>query len=344
MNRTEKGQEMLWNRRTVVAAGAAGVALAGCVTVRAAAPIAAADSDPAYAKTNSRPPPFHRTPEERFANLAGFPFAPRYAFVDGLRVHYLDEGRGDRGTLLLLHGEPTWSFLYRNLIPTFVAAGYRIIAPDMVGFGRSDKATQESWYTLDAHVRVLGQLIDQLALRDIILVCQDWGGPYGLINAAERPHLIARLVILNTWLHHDKYHYTDALRAWNQRAPSVDFSQLGELPFLGGPDSAEVVRAGYRAPFEGPATQAGARRWPWMLPFANPVEGGAQRQAKAYAALSKWPKPAHVIFGDRDKVFNVEWGRAFADHIPGSTFDTVPAGHMVQELGVPLAQLILRRI
>lgn len=293
---------------------------------------------------NHQAPPLHRTPEARFANLQGYPFAPNYAEFDGLRMHYLDEGSGVAGVMLLLHGEPTWSFLYRNLIPTFTAAGYRIIAPDMIGFGRSDKVTDEAWYTLDAHVAMLRRLIEQLDLQETTLVCQDWGGPIGLINATDMPERFRRLIILNTWLHHEGYAYTDALRAWNQMAPQVDFAQMGGAPFAGGPDSLEVIRAGYGAPFEGKETQAGARRWPWMLPFMNPVEGGAARQAKAYAALATWGSPAHVIFGDSDAVFSVDWGKAFAAHIPGATFDSIAGGHMVQEVGRPLAELILRRI
>ena len=144
--------------------------------------------------------PRHRTPDARFATLKNFPFAPHYAEINGLRMHYLDEGSGTAGTMLLLHGEPTWSFLYRNLIPTFTAAGYRIIAPDMIGFGRSDKVTDESWYTLDAHVGMLRGLIERLDLRNVTLVCQDWGGPIGLVNATEMPERFSRLVILNTWL------------------------------------------------------------------------------------------------------------------------------------------------
>ena len=289
-------------------------------------------------------PRIHRTPEERFTGLAGYPFAPHYLETAGLRMHYLDEGSGAAGVMLLLHGEPTWSFLYRNLIPVFTAAGYRIVAPDMIGFGKSDKVTDAGWYTLDAHVAMLRALIEHLDLRDVTLVCQDWGGPVGLINATDMPERFSRLIILNTWLHHEAYAYTDALRAWNAHAPSVDFSRMGTGPFGGSPDSPETIMAGYQAPFEGPETQTGAFRWPWMLPFMNPKEGGATRQAQAFDRLANWTKPAHVIFGDADAVFDVTWGQAFAAHIPGATFDTVKGGHMVQEIGRPLAELILDRI
>jgi len=286
-----------------------------------------------------------RTTESRFANLKGYAFAPHYQEINGLRMHYVDEGTAVRGTMLLLHGEPTWSFLYRNMIPVFVKAGYRVIAPDMIGFGKSDKVTDPNWYTLDAHVGMLRGLIERLDLRNITVVCQDWGGPYGLVNATEMPDRFSRLVILNTWLHHEGYEYTQALRDWNARSQSVDFSNIGGANWATySPDDAETLRVAYSAPFEGRETQIGALRWPWMLPFMNPREGGAERQAKAYAALGRWNKPAHVIFGETDEVFNVEWGKKFAAHIPGATFDIIPgAGHMVQEVGAPLAELILKR-
>lgn len=217
----------------------------------------------------------------------------------------------------------------------------------MIGFGRSDKVTDAGWYTLDAHVAMLRGLIERLDLHDITLVCQDWGGPIGLVNATEMPDRFARLIILNTWLHHDGYQYTPALHEWNRRSAGVDFAQMGALPWLPSPDPVEVIVAGYRAPFppDQPEAQTGAFRWPWMLPFMNPVEGGAERQARAYAALATWNGPAHVIFGALDQIFTPEWGREFADHIPGATFDVIPeVRHMVQETGAPLAHLILQRI
>lgn len=287
-----------------------------------------------------------RTPDERFANLKGYPFAPHYADIDGLRMHYVDEGQPTKGTLLLLHGEPSWSYLYRNLIPVFVQAGYRVIAPDMIGFGRSDKVTDPNWYTLDAHVGMLRGLVERLDLRNVTLVCQDWGGPIGLVNATDMPDRFARLVILNTWLHHDGYRYTQAIFDWNARSQAVNFATIPPMPWLPrSPDSAQDLQAAYRAPFDTPESQIGALRWPWMLPFKNPKEGGADRQSRAYAALASWRKPAHVIFGETDQIFTVAWGKEFAAHIPGATFDVVPgAGHMVQEVGAPLAELILRRI
>lgn len=289
--------------------------------------------------------PRTRTAESRFDGLAKYPFAARYAELHGLRMHYVDEGTATQGTMLLLHGEPTWSYLYRNVIPSLVGAGFRVVAPDMIGFGKSDKVTDPDWYTLDSHAAMLRALIEHLDLQDVTIVCQDWGGPYGLVNVADMPERFARLVILNTWLHHVGYEYTPALHQWHEMSTSVDFSALHGGFALPSEDPIDVVQAAYRAPFDSPEAQTGAFRWPWMLPFAHPVEGGAERQAAAYARLASWDRPTHVIFGDGDAIFTVDWGRAFAAHIPGATFDVIEgAGHMVQETGPRLAEKLLGRI
>jgi len=281
-------------------------------------------------------PGVHRTPDARFENLDAYPWQPNYMYIDGLRIHYLDEGQGSAGVMLLLHGEPSWSFLYRNMIPTFLESGYRIIAPDMIGFGKSDKVIDREWYTVDSHVAILQELITKLDLNNITVFVQDWGGPNGLITATEMPDRFERLIVMNTWLHHEEYEYTDALRGWNVRSQSRDFTQF-VLPPLADP--------AYRAPFDSQQATAGALRWPWMLPFAQPEEGAAQRQERAFNALANWNEPAHFFFGDQDQVFTVDWGRKFSAHVPGSTFDVIEgASHFVQETGEPLAKLIMQRI
>ena len=281
-------------------------------------------------------PGVHRTPDARFENLEAYPWEPNYMYIDGLRVHYLDEGDGSEGVMLLLHGEPSWSYLYRNMIPTFLESGYRIIAPDMIGFGKSDKVIDLEWYTADSHIAVLQELITELNLNNITVFVQDWGGPNGLITATEMPDRFERLIVMNTWLHHEEYEYTDALRRWNVRSQSRDFTQDFFPPL---PDPA------YQAPFDSQQATAGALRWPWMLPFAQPEEGAAQRQERAFNALANWNEPAHFFFGDQDQVFTVDWGRKFSAHVPGSTFDVIEgASHFVQETGEPLARLILQRI
>lgn len=292
--------------------------------------------------------PRARTPEERFENIKGYPFAPHYAEINTLRVHYVDEGKADKGTFLLLHGEPSWSYLYRNLIPVFTKAGYRVIAPDMIGFGKSDKVTEPTWYTLEAHVGIVRGLVEKLNLRNVTIVVQDWGGPIGLVAATDTPDRFSRLIILNTWLDHPGYNTTQALRDWNRRSVATDFSKMGAGPWAqNSPDEPATLAQAYGAPFppDRPELQVGAHRWPWMLPFVNPVEGGAARTAAAYASLASWKKPAHVIFGAKDMIFTVDWGKEFAAHIPGATFDVIAEGsHMVQETGAPLAELILKRI
>ena len=256
----------------------------------------------------------HRTPEERFANIEDYPFDPHYIDIDGLRMHYADEGTGEAGTFLLLHGEPVWSYMYRGAIPGLVAAGYRVIAPDNIGFGKSDKVVDLEWYTLDHHVDTLKTLVTRLDLRNVTIVVNDWGGPNGLIMATEMPDRFDRLVILNTWLHHEGYEYTDFLRVWNVESQSRDFTSW-PIPAV-------------QAPFDSPDAVAGALRWPWMLPFEQPEAGNAHRQAGAFDALASWDKPAHVIFGDSDRVFTEEWGRQFAAQIPGATFTSVEGeGH-----------------
>jgi haloalkane dehalogenase len=290
-------------------------------------------------------PGIHRTPEARFAEIDDFPFEPHYIDIDGLRMAYVDEGAGKAGTFLLLHGEPVWSYMYRGAIPGLAAAGYRVVAPDNVGFGRSDKVIDPEWYTLDNHVQTLKRLVTKLDLRNVTVVVNDWGGPNGLVMATEMPDRFDRLIILNTWLHFEGHPYTQALRSWHARSQSVDFT---------GPAFPLAVRA----PFDSPDAQAGALRWPWMLPFAEPEAGNAVRQEAAWNNLASWSKPAHVIFGDSDRVFTEEWGRQFAAHIPGATFTTIegeghrpllftgPAGGQFtgEHRGDEFAELVLRLI
>ncbi|MCB1643839.1 MAG: alpha/beta fold hydrolase, partial [Pseudomonadales bacterium] len=152
-----------------------------------------------------------RTPDQNFADLEDYPFAPHYHQWQDLRVHYLDEGPEDGPVMLLLHGMPTWSYLYRHIIPPLVAQGYRCIAPDHLGFGKSDKPLDIHWYTIARHTEVLTSLIVALDLQNITLVCQDWGGPTGLAQTAMMSERFARLTIMNTWLHHAEYEYSEGI-------------------------------------------------------------------------------------------------------------------------------------
>ena len=257
------------SRRSLLQLGgvAGATALLGCSGDERATPrtTTTTSSTSSSSSTTSLPPTpeFVRTPGDRFGGLLGFDYQPHYLqTADGLRVHYLDEGPGDAGVALLLHGEPTWCYLYRNVIPTLAAAGYRCIAPDHIGFGKSDKVTEDDWYTLDAHVATLQGVIEELDLTDITLVCQDWGGPNGLITAIDLPDRFERLVVLNTWLHHDGYEYSPHLVDWNtlSQNPEFDFGLVGFQMAPWSVDEAPTLHAAYAAPFIDHASRTGARR------------------------------------------------------------------------------------
>ena len=299
----------------------------------------------------------YRTPDEAFDGLPDYPFAPNYLEWDGLRTHYVDEGPKDAPVALLLHGEPTWSYIYRKFIPVLRAAGYRCVAPDYIGFGKSDKVTDDNWYVIDRHIERLAEFIQRLDLRNITMMVQDWGGPIGLINAVAMPERIDRLAILNTWLHHEGYEYSPAIKAW--RAAATNRHWLGwmrhDLPVgaivrrtsarpVANP---EELEAAYEAPFTGSiASKAGARRFPGCITFAEPEAGAAAKQEAAFEALKSWEKPVHVIFGANDPIFTPEWGRQWAGMIPGATFDAIErASHFCQEdAGEEIAHKLLERV
>ena len=294
-----------------------------------------------------------RTPDERFEKLPGSSFAPHYLDWNGLRVHYLDEGPRGGQPVLLLHGEPTWSHLYAGVIPALVAAGYRCIAPDHVGFGRSDKPADDGWYVIERHVECIAHVIRSLDLGDAVLVVQDWGGPIGLRQAVDMPERFARLVILNTWLHHAGFEYGQGIRGW--RAAAIDPTKLGgDMPCgrivagtlsRPGHDLA-AVQAAYDAPFPDARHKAGARRFPWCLPFAQPAEGNAADQERCFRALPGLGKPAHLVFGDADPIFSFEWAERWAKGLPGATLDRIAgAGHFLQQdAPADLAAALLRRL
>jgi haloalkane dehalogenase len=281
-----------------------------------------------------------RTPDERF-DAIDWPFDPHwFEHADGLRQHYVDERPDgpERGTFLLLHGEPTWAFLYRDWIAPLVADGFRVVAPDHLGFGRSDKPVDDAWYSIARHRAALQILVTALDLHDISLVVQDWAGPIGLCNAVADQQRYARLFIFNTWLHDDTFEYSEGVRWWRQAA--LDPEQLGgDMPVgnivagtLRRPGhDVEAIRAAFDAPFPDYASKAGARRFPYCIPFGEPELGDADAQARARAALRSWSIPVHVAFGDADTVFTWEWAEQWAAEIPGATLQRIEgAGHFVQ--------------
>jgi haloalkane dehalogenase len=272
----------------------------------------------------------YRTPDERFVALPGFGFEPRYVEQDGLRLHYLDEGAGD--PVLCLHGEPTWSYLYRKMIPPLSGAA-RVIAPDYFGFGRSDKPVDRDWYSFDRHYASILRLAEGLGLDRLTVVVQDWGGPIGLRLAVEQPDRVDRLVILNTGVGGGRAP-NDVWLAFREvvRAAGGEF-QAGRLirrACVRGLDD-EVVAA-YDAPFPTPESKAG----PLMFPEQVPTEPEHPNTAPLMAirdALMSWEKPALVLFGDSDPIFPPVVAERISELIPGALpAETIAdAGHFVQE-------------
>jgi haloalkane dehalogenase len=271
----------------------------------------------------------YRTPDERFEGLPDFPFAPNYVEQEGLRLHYLDEGEGD--PVLLLHGEPTWSFLYRKLIPPLTGVA-RCVAPDYFGFGRSDKPTDRGWYSYDRHTESLAQFAQELDLKNITVVVQDWGGPLGFRFAVENPDRVARLVVMNTGI---------GARAPNEewlrfqafmRRVDTDIipGQLVRLSLVQ-PTTDEVI-AGYDAPFPVPESRLGVVQFPELV-----ATGADHPSAPAMLAvreqLRTFDRPALVLFSDGDPIFSRRAAEVMAELLPAAELDppVEGAGHFLQE-------------
>ena len=273
-----------------------------------------------------------RTPDDRFEGLPGYDFAPHYAEIDGLRLHYVDEGPREGTPIVCFHGEPTWAYLYRKMLPPLVAAGHRVICPDYAGFGRSDKPTDRGWYSYDGHVELMTALLDRLELRGATVVVQDWGGPIGLRWAVEQEERVERLVVLNTGIFTGRV--SKGFLAWR------DFAQKNpDLPVgfvLQGATKSELapeVVAAYEAPFPSPESKAGAAQFPLLVPTEEDGPGASQMRDVA-DALSRWQKPALVAFSDSDPVFpHPKSGQVFCDRIPGARPQVTIAGaaHFLQE-------------
>ena len=278
-----------------------------------------------------------RTPDERFHNLADFPFAAHYVDVDDadgtrLRLAYVDEGPADAAPVLLMHGEPSWSYLYRKIIPPLAAAGHRVVAPDLIGFGRSDKPARRDDYTYERHVAWMSQWLLGLDLKDITLFCQDWGGLIGLRLVAAFPERFAGVVVANTGLPTGTG-MTDGFKAWLEFSQSVPQMPIGMI-VAGGtarPLSPEEIAA-YDAPFPDESYKEGARQFPKLVPV-TPEHGSVCENKAAWQVLEGFEKPVVTYFSDKDAV--TRGGEAvFQARVPGTRGQphvTLHGGHFVQE-------------
>jgi haloalkane dehalogenase len=294
-----------------------------------------------------------RTDDGCFANLPGYNFAAHYLMVDDseggqLRVHYLDEGPRDAEPILLLHGEPTWSFLYRKMIPILVQAGHRVIAPDLVGFGRSDKPSKRSDYTYQRHVDWMTSLVLQLKLTNIMLVCQDWGGLIGLRLAAEDTQRYTGIVAANTMLPTGDHEPGEAFKQWKKFSQDVELFPTGNLinSACVSTLSADVIAA-YDAPFPQEKYKEGARQFPLLVP-TTPDDPAAEKNRSAWKVLSQWQKPFLTAFSDSDPI-TAGGDKLMQKLIPGTKGQKhttiVSAGHFLQEdKGEALAEVVVQFI
>ena len=294
-----------------------------------------------------------RTPDSRFANLPDYNFDPHYLMVDDsedneLRVHYLDEGPRDADPVLLLHGEPSWCYLYRKMIPILTAAGHRVIAPDLPGFGRSDKPTSRTDYTYQRHVNWMQSVLDQLDLNNITLFCQDWGGLIGLRLVAENPDRFARVAAGNTMLPTGDHDLGEGFRKWQQFSQEIPQFHVGGTIKSGTVTKlSQAVIDAYNAPFPDESYKEGARQFPLLVP-STPDDPASENNRAAWIELSKWTKPFITLFSDSDPVTS-GGDRIMQKLIPGTKGQahTIIAngGHFLQEdQGEKVAKLLVQFI
>jgi haloalkane dehalogenase len=292
-----------------------------------------------------------RTPDERFQKLPGYNFEPHYAEIpDGeggaLRVHYIDEGpREARDRLLLMHGEPSWCYLYRKMIPILVAVGHRVLAPDLIGFGRSDKPDKRTDYTYQRHVDWMASFIEAIDLQHATLVGQDWGGLIGLRLAAEHSERFAHIVAANTFLPTGDRPAGEAFLRWQQFSQNTPNFDAGWIVNSGcSTDLSDEVKAAYNAPFPDDSYKEGARQFPLLVP-TSPDDPAAPANRKAWEVLNKWEKPFLCAFGDSDPVTK-GGDRVFIATVPGTKSQPhttiAGGGHFIQEdRGEELAKVIV---
>ncbi|UCC13347.1 MAG: haloalkane dehalogenase [Gammaproteobacteria bacterium] len=284
-----------------------------------------------------------RTPEERFSAVPDFPYAPAYTQLDEIRMAHVEAGDGP--VVLMLHGEPTWSFLYRKMIPVFAGAGFRAVAPDLVGFGRSDKPARLEDYSYAGHVAWMLEWLEKNELEDITLVCQDWGSLIGLRLAAEHPHRFSRIAVANGFLPIADRPAPIAFKAWRTFARYAPVFPTGRIVQAGtvGKLSAEAVAA-YDAPFPSEKYKAGARAFPRLVP-TSPDDPAVPANRAAWKALGNWDRPFLTAFGKKDPILG--WAdKLLQRHVPGAKGqphrDLENASHFVQEdAGEELAEIVV---
>lgn len=280
-----------------------------------------------------------RTPDDRFRNLPGYPFDPNYVEVsDGeggsLRIHYVDEGPKEGDPVLLMHGEPSWSYLYRKMIPIILDAGHRAVAPDLVGFGRSDKPTERSHYTYQSHVDWMQTWLEKMGLNKITLVCQDWGGLIGLRLVANNPDLFARVVVANTGLPTGDTPMPDAFLNWKKFSLEVPDFDAGAIVTMGcqKPVPQDIASA-YNAPFPDDTYKEGARIFPSLVPI-EPNDPASAENHKAWEVLCRFDKPFLTAFSDGDPITR-GGEKIFKKRVPGAKdqpHTTIKGGgHFLQE-------------
>jgi len=289
-----------------------------------------------------------RTPDDRFSQLPDFSFAPHYvdqlAGYPGLRMHYLDEGPGDARVALCLHGQPTWSYLYRKMIPAFTAAGYRVVVPDLFGFGRSDKPVEESVYTIPFHRTALQRLVEHLDLHRITLVCQDWGGLLGLTLPMDMPGRFDRLLVMNTGLGTGDHPLGEGFLAWrafNNRNPDMDIAGLMRRAV---PGITDAEAQAYAAPFPDQRYKAGVRRFPNLVPDHPQSEGAdISRRAREWWK-TQWAGESFMAIGVLDPVLGPPVMQALRRIIRGcpEPLTLSGAGHFVQEAGPIIVEQALQ--
>ena len=283
-----------------------------------------------------------RTPEIRFKGLPGYPWAPRYTAYAGYRVHHLDEGAADAAvTVLCLHGNPSWSYLYRHMIPVFLAAGHRVVAPDLIGFGPSDKPADEAAHSFEFHRNMLLDFVERLDLKNILLVCQDWGGILGLTLPMAMPERFTRLLVMNTGLGTGQL--TEGFRQWRSYANSQPDMAVGKLFRRGKPDMTDAEVAAYDAPFPDAGYKAALRAFPNLVPDGDDAPGAAiSRQAQAFWR-DQWAGASFMAIGMQDPVLGPPAMRALHTVIRNCPppLEVPQGGHFVQEWGGPIAHAAL---